>query len=326
MTTDRKLELVVVPDDSPPVLHGTHLEPRARALAREVRFYFDRPLEPDVLLERIRDAEAVINIRATSKFTRHVLEACPRLKLVSVWGVGVDNIDLAAATRLGITVSNTPGYASIGVAEHALTLALSVARQIITNDRLIRSGSWSRGWLVQLYGKTLGVVGAGPIGQRMVELGRGVGMKVVAWTRKPTPERARQLGVEFLPLEELLRQSDVVSLHLPLTDETRGLLNRERLALMKPTAILVNTGRGPLIDEAALTDALREKRLAGAGLDVFATEPLPKGHPLTTLDNVVLSPHAAQASPETTLRGVEMSIENIESFLRGQPIRVVNPQ
>lgn len=323
MTADKRLDLIVAPDDAPPALHGTYLEPEIRKLAREVKFYLDRPLEPGTLLPRIREADVAVNIRSSTRFTRQDMEQCPKLKLISVWGVGVDNIDLQAASDLGIWVCNTPGYASIGVAEHALTLALSVARQILTNDRQIRSGAWSRGWLTQLEGKTLGVVGTGPIGQRMIEIGRGIGMKPVAWTWRPSPERARQYGVEFLPLEELLRRSDVVSLHVPLTDGTRGLLSRERLGLMKPTAILVNTARGAVVDEEALAAMLREKRIAGAGLDVFSAEPLPKGHPFTALDNVILSPHVAPASPETTLRGIAMAIENIESFMRGQPVRVV---
>jgi D-3-phosphoglycerate dehydrogenase len=324
MAREEKADFIVVPDDQPPVLSGTHLEPRLKQLARNVRIYSqDRPLDTQSVLQRIKDAEVVINIRASTRFSRDVLVQCPKLKLVSVWGIGYDNIDTAACKELGITVTNTPGYASIGVAEHALALMLAVARQLVTNDRAIREGRWARGWLTQLHSKTLGVVGTGPIGQQMVRLGKGIGMKVIAWTFHPSPQRAREYGVEFVSLEELLRQSDVVSLHVPLTKDTEKLVGREQLAFMRPNAILVNTARGPVVDEQALYEFLRDKRIAGAGIDVFGTEPLPKGHPFTTLDNLVLSPHVAPMSPETTLAGIAMSLDNIENFLKGEPTHVV---
>ena len=253
------------------------------------------------------------------------MEACPNLKLLSVWGTGVDHVDLEAAGELGITVSNTPGYGAPYVSEHALTLALAVSRQVVLNDRRIRAGGWTAGFIDELYGKTLGVVGAGAIGRRMIQLGQGIGMNVVAWTFNPTPERAAEYGVEFLELEELLRRSDVVSLHVALTPESEGLIGKEQLALMKPTAILVNAARGAVVDEAALVEALTDGKIAGAGLDVFETEPLPPGHPLTKLDNVVLSPHAGGMAYNGTMRGLEMSVENLEAFAAGSPVNVVAP-
>jgi phosphoglycerate dehydrogenase-like enzyme len=247
----------------------------------------------------------------------------PRLKILSVWGTGVDHVVLAAAEELGITVSNTPGYGAPYVAEHALTLALAVSRQIVQNDQHIRQGGWTRGFINELYNKTLGVVGTGAIGQRMIQLGKGIGMKVLAWTLHPAPDRAATYGVEFVSLEERLQHADVVSLHVALSSQTEKLIGPEQLALMKSTAILVNTARGAVVDETALLEALEQKRIAGAGLDMFEAEPLPAGNPFTKVDNVVLSPHAGGMAYNGTMRGLEMSVENLEAFATGNPIYVV---
>jgi len=322
MTTPKPFSLLVVPDDQPPVLSGTPLESRVRALAENVEWHFDRPSNEGETIARLKDADSIINIRSSVQFTRKVLSACHRLKVLSVWGTGVDHVDLAAAEELGITVSNTPGYGAPYVAEHALTLALAVSRQIVQNDQHIRQGGWTRGFINELYHKTLGVVGTGAIGQRMIQLGKGIGMKVIAWTLHPAPERAAEYGVEFVPLEELLRQSDVVSLHVALSPQTEKLIGREQLALMKPTAILVNTARGAVVEEVALLEALEQKRIAGAGLDVFEAEPLSAGNPFARLDNVVLSPHAGGMAYNGTMRGLEMSVENLEAFAAGTPIYV----
>jgi D-3-phosphoglycerate dehydrogenase len=323
MTLAAPFSLLVIPDDEPPVLAGTPLEARARALAERVEWHVTRPGSEADTIDRIKDADVVINIRSSVQFPRNVLVASPHLKLLSVWGTGVDHVDLAAAAELDITVANTPGYGAPYVSEHALTLALAVSRQIVSNDRRIRAGGWTAGFIDELYNKTLGVVGTGAIGRRMIQLGQGIGMKVIAWTFNPTPQRAAEYGVEFLELEELLRRSDVVSLHVALTPQTQGFIGRERLALMKPTAILVNVARGAVVDEAALLEALQDGMIAGAGLDVFEAEPLPAGHPFTELDNVVLSPHAGSMAYNGTMRGLEMSIENLEGFAAGHPVNIV---
>jgi phosphoglycerate dehydrogenase-like enzyme len=323
MSSQKPFSLIVVPDDEPPVLSGTPYDARVRTLAERVEWHFDRPASDQETIERLKDADAVINIRSSVQFNRQVLYACSKLKILSVWGTGVDHVDLSAAEELGITVSNTPGYGAPYVSEHALTLALAVSRQIVQNDRHIRQGGWTRGFIDELYGKTLGVVGTGAIGQRMIELGRGIGMKVIAWTVNPTPEREREYGVAFLTLEQLLAEADVVSLHVALSPATEKFIGAEQLALMKPTAILVNTARGSVVDQDALLEVLRAGRIAGAGLDVFETEPLLAGHPLTELENVVLSPHAGGMAYNGTMRGLEMSIENLESFAAGNPIYVV---
>ena len=195
MSSQKPFSLIVVPDDEPPVLSGTPYDARVRTLAERVEWHFDRPASDQETIERLKDADAVINIRSSVQFNRQVQYACSKLKILSVWGTGVDHVDLSAAEELGITVSNTPGYGAPYVSEHALTLALAVSRQIVQNDRHIRhirQGGWTRGFIDELYGKTLGVVGAGAIGRRMIELGMAIGMKVIAWTVNPTPERGQE--------------------------------------------------------------------------------------------------------------------------------------
>ena len=318
------MPIIVVPDDEPPVLAGTVEEERLRQLG-EVRIYDSRALGDEELLSRIADADIVYNIRSTSVFTRNVMKNCPRLKLIAIYGVGYDNVDVSAASELGITVTNTPGYSAIAVSETSLSLMLAVAHRIVKNDRNIRASGWAREYSSQLYGKTLGVIGTGSVGQRMSQLGKAIGMKVIAWTLHPSPERAAEYGVEFVTLEELMRQSDVVSIHVLGVPQTDKLIGKHELSLMKPTAILINTARGSVVNETALVEALQSGMIAGAGLDVFVNEPLPLDHPLRSIENVVLSPHTGSMIPEATLAGLAMTVDNVANFLQGRPTNVVKP-
>jgi D-3-phosphoglycerate dehydrogenase len=287
--------------------------------AGAVDYHDSLPGSEERLAARIAEAEVVINIRASSRFTERVLASAPRLRLLSIWGTGTDNVDLAAAARHGVTVTNTPGVSAPAIAEHALALALSVARRLPRLDTETRRGAWPRGDVLLLNGKTLGIIGLGAIGRQFARLGAGIGMRVIAWTMHPNPE----LGFNLVELEELLQSADVVSLHLRLSDQTRGFLGRRELGLMKPSAILLNTARGAIVDEAALLDALAAHRIAGAGLDVFETEPLPANHPLCALDNVVLTPHSAGIAPEVLEAGLQLAVDNVREFLRGRPQNVV---
>ena len=323
MDNSKPFHRLVVPDDEPVVLANTPFEARARNLANEVIWHFDRPGDEASTIERLSDADCIINIRSSVKFTREVLAHCTQLRILSVWGTGVDHVDLLAAEEYGITVSNTPAYGAPYVSEHALTLALAVSRQIVESDRHIRNGGWTRGFINELYGKTLGVIGTGAIGQRMIQLGKGIGMNVIAWTLNPDALRAQEYGIEFVELNHLMQQSDVISIHLALSEKTQNLLGESELGLMKESAILINTARGPIVNEKALLSALSSRRIAGAGLDSFDIEPLPAGHPFSELDNVILSPHAGGMAYNGTMRGLEMSVENLESFARGNPIYVV---
>jgi phosphoglycerate dehydrogenase-like enzyme len=315
--------VIVVPDDFPSVFAGTEAHERAKKLG-EVRVYTERGADDErELIRRIGAARAAINIRAHARFSDAVFAACPALKLVSVWGTGTDNIDVHAAGMRGVTVCNTPGINAFAVAEHALTLMLAVARKIPILDAEMRQGRWPREMLTQLLGKTLGVFGMGAIGARVAALGHGIGMHVLGWSARGDDARIRAAGARPAAKEEMLRTADVVSLHVRLTPETRAFIGRKELALMKPEAILVNTGRGALVDREALLAALKERRIAGAGLDVFHQEPLAPGDPILSLPNVVRSPHNAGQTPEVIRDGLLAALENVESFLRGTPTNLV---
>jgi phosphoglycerate dehydrogenase-like enzyme len=310
--------IIVVPDDSPPVLGNSPALPRLRQLG-EIRYFDSLPNGESDLISRIHDAAIVVNIRSSCKFTRRVFESIPRLRLLSLWGTGTDNVDLAAAREHNITVANTPGVAAPSVAEHALALLLAVAHRIPRQDAAVRQGSWPRGDAMVLAGKVLGVVGLGAIGARLAELGRGIGMRVVAWTFHPKAAP----GIEIVSLEDLLRTSDVVSLHVRLSPKTERMIGQREFEQMKPGAILINTARGAIVDEAALAQALSSGRLAGAGLDVFCAEPLPAGHDLAGLPNVVLTPHSAGITPEALEGGLQLAVENVRNFLASSPSNVV---
>jgi D-3-phosphoglycerate dehydrogenase / 2-oxoglutarate reductase len=313
--------LIVVPDDNPPVLAGTPALDRLRTIG-EVRLYDSDATDPKILIDRLREADVALNIRGRTLFTAETLEACPKLKLISIWGTGTDNVDLPAAAARGVTVTNTPGANAVAVAEHTVALMLGVAKQLVPADQAMRQGGWPRNLVPQLRGKRLGLVGTGLIGREVAAMARGLGMEVVAWTFHPSPRLADSLGLRYVEIDELLRTSDVVSLHLRATPETRHFLSRARLAMLKPGAILVNTARGALIDEAALVECLKEKKIACAGLDVFEVEPLPAGHPLLGLPNVLLTPHAAGMTPEVIQNGLAMAVENIENYRKGSPTHV----
>jgi phosphoglycerate dehydrogenase-like enzyme len=310
---------IVIPDDFPTAISGTEAEEKLRTLG-DVRIYSHKAETQEELIERIKACEAIINIRAYSHFTRHVLTSCPDLRLISIWGTGTDNVNLESARELGITVTNTPGANALSVAEHTIAMLLALARQIPYLDGEVRSGNWPRVEMVQLSGKALGIFGLGAIGRYVVRMAKGLGMDVIAWTLHPSPERARESGVRFVSREELLKTSDVVSLHLRLNDETRNFFKKEDFDLMKPHAFFVNTARAALVESGVLEAALRSKKIAGAALDVYDQEPLPPGDPLTTLPNVVLTPHNSGMTPEATIAGLMMAVDNVESFLMGGEI------
>ena len=254
-----------------------------------------------------------------------VMKAAPNLELIAFVGIGAGNfVDLDAAVDRGITVCNTPGYADDTVAEHALAMMLATARHLGRLDRGLREGRWNQSISgLELRGKKLGLVGFGGIGARFAALARAIGMTVRAWTRNPSPQRARQHGIEFADLDSILRDSDVLSIHAALTPETEGLLDSRALALTKPGVIIINTARGEIIEERALLTALRSGHVAAAGLDVYRQEPLPSDHPLLSLDNVLLTPHVAFNTPEATHALLDISIDNIVHYYRGDPINIV---
>lgn len=313
---------IVIPDDYPPVMGPSNAFKMLKFRA-DVGYHDTLPPTPEVLLERIGDAEHVVSIRSSVPYPAEVLEALPNVKLISIWGTGTDHIDLAAAQRLGITVVNTPGVSAIAMAEHALALMLAVARDIPRIDAKTKRGAWPRGFVKQLHGKTLGIIGLGAIGQQFARIARGIGMRVIAWTRHANILTAQELDLEFVPLDDLYKRSDVVSIHVRMTPETAKFVGEREFGLMKPSAIFINTARGGVVDEQALIQALESGKIAGAGLDVFETEPLPENAPITRLPNAVLTPHSGGIAQEALDAGIQLAINNIFDFINGDPQNVV---
>jgi phosphoglycerate dehydrogenase-like enzyme len=235
--------------------------------------------------------DALIANRERTPFDRSLLEALGGIRLIIQTGKHNPHIDFDAARDCGIEVVTASGGYSVGAAELALALALAVTRRIPMLDQAMRRGEWQPPMTPVLHGKTFGVIGVGRVGRHAAGIAKAFGMNVIAWNRSRGRERAAECGAEYRELDDVLRDADVVSIHLSLNGETRGLIDMRRLALMKPVACLVNTARGAIVDEAALVTALNDRRIGGAGLDVFATEPLPRDHPLTRCPNVVLTPH-----------------------------------
>jgi phosphoglycerate dehydrogenase-like enzyme len=245
--------------------------------------------------------------------------------LVSILGTGTDNVDLAAARRRGITVTNTPGVGAPSVAELTFGLLLSVVRAIPLSDRRMRQGIWQHEVGPELEGKTLGLLGLGAIGSRVARIGHGFGMRVIAWSYTRDAERAASIGVTLVERDELFRLADVVSVHLRNMPELRGSIGAREFSLMPPHAVLVNTSRGALVDQDALVAALRSGYIAGAGLDVFVEEPLPlESNAFTDLPNVVITPHVGAVTHEANARSRAMPVDNIIAFLEGTPHHVVN--
>ena len=260
--------------------------------------------KPREELERALAGAHALIVRSETRVTADLLTRGPNLRVIARAGTGVDNIDVHAATRRGIAVMNAPGANTVSAAEHAMGLLLAQARHIPWAAEAMRRGEWDRKRFegTELRGKTIGIVGLGRIGGHVAQLARAFGMHVVGHDPYLSPERAAELQLKLLPLDQLLAQADVVTLHVAHTEQTHHLINAERLKLMKPTAVLVNTARGELVDEAALADAVRDKRIGGAAIDVFAVEPLPADAPLRKLERVILTPHLAASTAEAQER------------------------
>lgn len=282
------------------------------------------PLKGDTLITALAEAEAVI--AALDVFDDAVFAALPKLQLVARWGVGFDAVDLAAATRNGVIVTNTPGVLDETVADLAFALLLGIARRIHTSHAAMRQGDWLPEWGADVHGKTLGLVGCGRIGLAVARRAQGFNLRLLASDLRPKPEALR-LGVEYVPLEKLLAESDFVSLHAAVTEKSRGLIGAEQLRLMKPTAFLINTARGALVDETALAQALNKGQLAGAALDAFCIEPLTRFHPLRTAQNVLLTPHLASLTTDNGRRISDVAAAAVLDLMAGRrPQFVLNPE
>jgi phosphoglycerate dehydrogenase-like enzyme len=268
----------------------------------------------------LRGFDALIANRERTRFTRELLEQLPDVRVIAQTGNHAAHIDFAAAHERGIVVAQASGGYSIGAAELAIALALAVMRQLPRQDAAVRRGEWQTPSTPVLHGKTLGVIGLGRVGAHVARLGQAFGMRVLGWSPRLTDAAAAAAGAERRELDALLAAADVVTIHASLTPTSRGLLDARRLALMKPSAYLINTARGPIVDEEALLAALAARRIAGAGLDVFDTEPLPVGHPFTRLDNVVLAPHLGWPTDDGYQRFATSACDVLLAYLDGREV------
>lgn len=285
------------------------------AMGHDFTYYMDRREDEATLADRMREAD--VAVISNIKLSAAVLAQCPKLRYLSVAFTGLDHIDLAYCREHGIKVQNAAGYSTTAVSELAVGMMLDLLRNIVTLNEKIRQGG-SRGTFLgrELRGKTVGIVGTGAIGTATARLLVAFGAKVIAWSRTERPE-VKALGVEYMPLDDLLRQSDIVSLHVPLCDETRGLIGERELSLMKPTAMLVNTARGPVCDIAAVGRALIESRIAGAAFDVFEHEPpLPIDHLLLSTNRCLVTPHVAFATEESFAARADIVFGHVDDWLK----------
>jgi phosphoglycerate dehydrogenase-like enzyme len=291
-----------------------------------VQVFRDHLTDLDALADRLRDFEVVTCMRERTPFRRDLLERLPNLRLLVTTGMRNAAIDLEAATDLGMLVCGTAGGPESPPAELTWGLILALVRHIPREDAATRLGHWGTTVGMSLENRVLGVLGLGRLGARVARVGGAFGMSVIAWSQNLTAERAAQCGVTLVTKDDLFARSDILTVHVQLSERTRGLVGARELALMKRTAYLINTARGPIVDEAALVRALQARAIAGAGLDVFDQEPLPPAHPFKQLDNTLLMPHAGYVTEEQYRVRYRDTVEDVAAYLRGAPLRVLNPK
>jgi D-3-phosphoglycerate dehydrogenase len=313
----------VIPGDDPIQIQGSphlkRLEPYG-----DLEMYTERPASIEEQLRRVEHADVIINTRGAVKWFRPALESLPKLRMIATCSIGTDMIDLEAASELGIVVSNQPGRIAPIVGEHIVALMFAVAKRMAFQTSELKAGRWTRMENLFLQGKTLGLIGTGNVGCEVGRLANALGMEVIAWTFNPSRERAAKLGVTFVELDDLLRRSNVVSIQVRVSDDSRQMIGRREFGLMKEGALFINGGRGELVDTAALIDALDSGHLAGAGLDVFDQEPLPPDHPVLACEQIVMTPHLADQTAEGMELLNEGAISNAIAFLEGRPQNVAN--
>ena len=287
----------------------------------EVSFVHDYPADNETLAKRLGAFEVICVMRERTRFDADLLRQLPKLKLLVTGGMRNAALDLKAAAELGIQVCGTDSYKH-AAPELTWALIMAATRNLVMEANALRAGKWQQGLGGDLHGKTLAILGLGSIGKRVAQFGQVFGMRVIAWSENLTPERAAEAGVTYVSKQELFEQADVLSVHLVLSERSRGLVDAQALAWMKPSALLVNTARGPIVDEAALIKALQKNRLAGAALDVFDVEPLPVNHPFRTLENVLATPHVGYVSQQNYHQFFSQMIEDIQAWSAGEPIRL----
>lgn len=290
--------------------------------AGEVKFFHDHLSRTEDLVERLKTFDVIVAMRERTPFPRALLERLPKLRLLVTTGMRNRSIDVEAAKARGISVCGTPGL-NTTTAELTWGLILALARQIPREDRELRTGRWQTSVGLGLAGKTLGILGLGSIGQQVARVGAAFGMKLIAWSQNLDAARAGAAGAIRVDKEQLFQEADILTIHLILSERTRGLVGARELALMKPSALLVNTSRGPIVEERALAEALKRGTLAGAAIDVFGEEPIPRDHPLLVAPNTVLTPHLGYVTRESYRVYYEGAVEAIRAWQAGAPIRLV---
>ena len=289
----------------------------------EIQVFPDHLKDEDAVAQRLKDFEIVMAMRERTPFQRRLLEKLPKLQLLTTTGMRNAAIDLDAAAQCGVLVCGTSGV-MYPTAELTWGLILALLRHIPREDQAVRAGQWQVSMGLGLNAKTLGLMGLGRLGSQVAAVGKAFQMELIAWSQNLTAERAAECGATLVSKDELLSQSDILSVHLVLSSRSQGLIGARELGLMKPTAYLINTSRGPIVDEQALNQALQNRTIAGAGLDVFDEEPLTLDHPLRTLENTVITPHIGYVTTEAYKIFFDHTVENIQAFLKGEPVRTMN--
>jgi phosphoglycerate dehydrogenase-like enzyme len=287
-----------------------------------IEVFRDTVSDPDALAERLRPFDALVIMRERTPFPRALIERLPNLRLLVTTGMRNRSVDVAACAEAGVTVCGTPAFGNPTV-DLTWGLILSFARRIPEQERALREGRWQVALGTGLEGKTLGVLGLGNLGARVARVGAALGMRLVAWSPNLTDERAAEVGATKVDKAALMAEADVLTLHVVLSDRSRGIVGADDIARMKPGAVIVNTSRGPLIDQPALIAALKEGRIAGAGLDVYDQEPLPPDHPILSVPNTVLTPHLGYVTEENYRVYFQGAVEAVEGYLKGNPVRVL---
>ena len=316
-----KVKLVIPGDDPPQITGSPHLD-RLKPYG-DIVLHTTKPPSSSAKMERVQEADIIINCYGGTPWSKHELQQLPNLKMISLSSVGTDMIDLEHAREMGIVVSNVRGETAPIIAEHMFGLMLGAAKRCTIHTSQIKSGEWEPRDNIYLHGKTLGIIGTGNSGSVMAKLGNAIGMNVIAWTFHPSKDKEHKLNLKYVEFNELLSTSDVISLHLKLTKESRNILASQQFALMKPGAILVNGARAGLIDTNALINALKTNHLSGVALDVYDREPIPPNHELLTFNQVVLTPHIADQTPEGREILNKCVVDNAIAFLNGTPENVV---
>ncbi|WP_311969287.1 D-2-hydroxyacid dehydrogenase family protein [Pseudomonas baltica] len=288
----------------------------------ELVFVHDYPAATAVLIERLKDFDVICVMRERTVFDKALIDGLPRLKLLATGGMRNAALDLNAARERGVLVCGSDSYKH-AAPELTWALLMALQRNLVAEANSLRSGGWQVGLGGDLYGKTLGILGLGSIGQKVAGYAKAFGMRVIAWSENLTEARASEAGVTWVSKQQLFEQADILTVHLVLSPRSQGLVNAQALGWMKPTALLINTSRGPIVDEQALIDALQHQRLAGAALDVFAREPLPADHPLRSLPNLLATPHIGYVTQNNYRQFFEHMIEDVLAWHAGTPIRLL---